>query len=188
MSPRSAITVPRMKNASVSEQKTLKAEQRGGVKGPLGDVTSRIPRPTDVGSIAPDGPEEIGRARIGIDNPGKPLGTHAYTVLAGRDSRHPRWSAVGLPGHASESGGAHGDDSVERLRMPKALTSGVYPLLKPGTTLLVTDAPVLEHTTGPALSTIRSGLPESEPTAAVQRRTDTHPDPGAAPVETILVN
>jgi hypothetical protein len=128
---------------------------------------------------------EIGRARIDVEHPGKPLGTHAFTVLAGGDSQHPRWSAVGLPGHAPESGGAHDDAAIERLRMPRALTSRLYPLLKPGTTFLVTDAPVLEHTTGPALAVMRSGLPAGEPTAAVQR---TEIRPGAAPVESILVN
>ena len=129
--------------------------------------------------------KEIGRAKIGIENRGKPLGTHAYTVLAGGDSQHPRWHAIGLPGHAAESGDGHDEDAVERLRMPRDLTSRLYPLLEPGTTLLVTDAPVLEHTTGTNLYVMRSGLPEDTATTRV-REIDARP--GAAPVESILVN
>jgi hypothetical protein len=129
--------------------------------------------------------KEIGRAKLGIENAGEPLGTHAYTVLAGRDTKHPRWHAVGLPGHAAESGGGHDEDAIERLRMPRELTSRLYPLLEPGTTLLVTDAPVLEHTTGKNLYVMRSGLPEDTTTSRV-RKIDERP--GAAPVESILIN
>jgi hypothetical protein len=128
---------------------------------------------------------EIGRAKIGIEDAGEPLGTHAYTVLAGGDTRHPRWHAIGLPGHAAESGGGHDENAVDRLRMPRELTSRLYPLLEPGTTLLVTDAPVLEHTTGKNLYVMRSGLPEDTTTSRV-RKIDERP--GAAPVESILIN
>jgi hypothetical protein len=101
---------------------------------------------------------EIGRVRIDIDNPGKPLGTHAYTVL--RDnSGQTRWSVVGLPGHAAESNGGHDKFAVERLLIPKVLISRLSPLLQPGATLLVTDAPILPHTTGPSLSVMRAGMP-----------------------------
>lgn len=107
--------------------------------------------------------KEIGRARIDIKDPGRPLGTHAYTVLAGGNGGSPRWHAIGLPGHARESKGMLDKDALDRIRMPKALTHQLFPLLKPGTTMLVTDAPILEHTTGPSLYVMRSGLPEEEP-------------------------
>jgi hypothetical protein len=128
---------------------------------------------------------EIGRARIGIANPGKPLGTHAYTVLGGGQGGHPRWSAVGLPGHAAESKGGHDKDAAERLRMPRALTDDLYPLLAPGTTLLITDAPVLEHTTGRQLYVMRSGLPESTPVAEPPRPAGRRTP---APVESVRIN
>lgn len=128
---------------------------------------------------------EIGRARIKVDNAGAPLGTHAYTVLAGGAVGHPRWSAVGLPGHAAESGGAHDANALERLHMPKAMSSRLYPLLEPGTTLLLTDAPILKHTTGPTLAVMRSGLPEGEPnTTAVPTSDGRIP----APVESVRMN
>ncbi|MEA3277479.1 MAG: L,D-transpeptidase [Pseudomonadota bacterium] len=128
---------------------------------------------------------EIGRARIAIDNPGKPLGTHAYTVLAGGDSQHPRWSTVGLPGHAAESAGTQDLDAVDRLLMPQTLTSRLYPLLEPGTTMLVTDAPILEHTTGPSLYVMSSGIPGSE-TIAESKELAERQVP--APVESVRIN
>jgi hypothetical protein len=128
---------------------------------------------------------EIGRARIEVVNPGEPLGTHAYTVLAGDDGGHPHWSAVGLPGHAAESAGGHDEDAIERLRMPREITTRLYPLLEPGTTMLVTDAPVLEHTTGPSLYVMRSGLPERESSTGATKAGDRE---GPAPVESVLIN
>ncbi len=122
--------------------------------------------------------KEIGRARIDITDPDRPLGTHAYTVLAGGNDAAPRWHAVGLPGHAAESQGVQDQDAINRVRLPKALTRELYPLLKPGTTLLLTDAPILEHTTGPSLYVMRSGLPDEEP---AQRH-------GGAPVKQIMIN
>lgn len=111
---------------------------------------------------------EIGRARIKINNAGEPLGTHAYTVLAGGGSGHPRWSAVGLPGHAAESGGAHDENALERLHLPQAMRSQLYPLLGPGTTLLVTDASILKDTTGPSLAVLGSGLPKGAPVEEIR--------------------
>ena len=128
---------------------------------------------------------EIGRARIDVDNAGAALGTHAYTVLTGADGAHPRWSAVGLPGHAAESGNAHDASAISRLHMPKAMSVQLYPLLKPGTTLLVTDAPILAHSTGPTLAVMRSGLPEGQSTAR-PIQTDDRRIP--APIESIRIN
>ena len=122
---------------------------------------------------------------IQVANPGEPLGTHAYTLLAGGDTRHPRWSAIGLPGYAAKSKGAQDRDAVKRLGMPRALTSRLYPLLEPGTTMLVTDAPILEHRTGPSLYVMRSGRPGSELTAESQEPAKRQ---APAPVEPVLIN
>lgn len=104
---------------------------------------------------------EIGRAHLTIETPEKPLGTHAYLVLEGGEPGHPRWSTIGLPGHAAESMGTHDENAIERLKMPHEFTNRLYNLLEPGTTMLITDAPVLEHTTGTSLKVMGSGKPES---------------------------
>ncbi len=49
--------------------------------------------------------------------------------------------------------------SAARLRLPQDFAQSLYPLLVPGTTLLVTDAPVLEENSGSKLTVISSGNP-----------------------------
>jgi hypothetical protein len=80
-------------------------------------------------------------------------------MLAADNAQRPRWSAIGLPGHAGESEDPIDYTAIERIRIPQAFVSHLYSLLAPGTTILITDAPVLDHTTGPVLSVMRSGLP-----------------------------
>ena len=48
-------------------------------------------------------------------------------------------------------------DPLARIDAPRGFSTGLAALLEPGTTILVTDAPVLEHTTGPRLDVIATG-------------------------------
>jgi hypothetical protein len=166
---------------ALGASETLRWQPQASPEGPLTLVVSAADRR----AIVLRNGKEIGRARIGIEEPERPLGTHAYTVLAGDGPGHARWSAIGLPGHAAESGGQHDDDAYRRVRLPGELSREIAPLLAPGTTMLITDAPVLEHTTGPSLYVMRSGLPEQAP-AALPSRVGDHRGP--APVESILIN
>jgi hypothetical protein len=100
-------------------------EPEASPQGPLSLVASAADRRV----IVLRNGVEIGRARIKIENDGAPLGAHPYTVLPGSASGHPRWSAVGLPGHAAESGHAHDENALERLHMPSAMRGQLYPLL-----------------------------------------------------------
>jgi len=106
---------------------------------------------------------EIGRAKVAIDRPEEPFGTHALVMLEGAgegasklDPSAPahRWTAVGLPGHAGRS--AQPALDVARIRLPPAFAHALYIALSPGATLLVTDAPVLAHTTGVALGVVNA--------------------------------
>jgi hypothetical protein len=112
---------------------------------------------------------EIGRAKVAVQQPNVPLGTHAYIMQegAGRGSSpiapnkpaH-RWVAVGLPGHAGEDKQPLDPSQANRVRMPSSFASALYDALAPGTTLLVTDAPVLEEkTTGVALNVMNADAP-----------------------------
>lgn len=112
---------------------------------------------------------EIGRAKIAVSQPGEPLGTHAFIMQEGPsqgaspiapDKPAHRWIAVGLPGHAGEDRQPLDPSQANRVRMPPAFASAVYDALTPGTTLLVTDAPVLEEkTTGVALTVMNADVP-----------------------------
>lgn len=102
---------------------------------------------------------EIGRAQVEVRDPDQPLGTHVFTVVESRADGAPRWSAVGVPGHAGEEGMPLDPAQVERVAIPEAFRASVTPLLVPGTTLMVTDAAVLPSTTGVAMTVVTNAAP-----------------------------
>ncbi|MGH6861838.1 MAG: L,D-transpeptidase [Phyllobacterium sp.] len=111
---------------------------------------------------------EIGRAQIAIRDPDKPLGTHVYVIKSAATTATdplepgmPRWTAIGVPGHAAESGIALDPAAVHRIMLPDLFARDVYPLLQPGTTLMVTDAAVLPANTALRQHVLDSNPPES---------------------------
>ena len=114
---------------------------------------------------------EIGRSKLAISQPTQPFGTHAFIMQEGlgigyspilKSAPAHRWLAVGIPGHADEHGQALKPDHVGRIQMPPNFAKALYDILTPGTTLLVTDAPILEQqTTGVALNIMNSDQPEA---------------------------
>ncbi len=111
---------------------------------------------------------EIGRAALTIDDPGKPLGTHAFIVKAGMlpaesllvpGAAAHNWMAIPIPGYADGGGRDSTLAVVERIHLSREFTRSVYPLLAPGTTLLILDAPVLEENTGSMLTVMGAGNP-----------------------------
>jgi hypothetical protein len=108
---------------------------------------------------------EIGRAQLVVTDPTKPLGTHAFIVKegmgAGKSVLVPgavarNWMSVALPGYCDTAGTDLSSVVGGRLRMPPDFARNVYPLFVPGTTLLVTDAPVLQQTTGVNMTVMSS--------------------------------
>lgn len=92
---------------------------------------------------------EIGRARA--EAPANDFETHVLTRTTTSDGR-PQWIYSGVPGHAGEAGKALDPAVLAQVRMPTAFRDAVNPLVTPGTTVLVTEAPILEHTTGKMLT------------------------------------
>jgi hypothetical protein len=119
---------------------------------------------------------EIGRARITIENPQTPLGTEAFVRKAAAASvvaavtpapgatpeagPSLRWMAIPLPGPA---GPAADLADPERIHLPPGFAKQLAGVLEVGATLYVTDAPVLEETTGRALNVVNSDPPSAEP-------------------------
>lgn len=113
---------------------------------------------------------EIGRARIGVHEPGKPLGTHAFVMTADLlevenplvpGTRMPKWTAIAMPGHFDEAGRDISANAVARLSMPAGFARAVHGLLAPGATLYVTDAPILTEHTRSDFTVLSTGAPES---------------------------
>jgi hypothetical protein len=125
-------------------------------RAPAGPLTLVISGADQRAVLLRDG-LEIGRAKVRVRDDGRPLGTHAYSMLGTTAAGHSRWSAIGLPRHAGEARDDAHDDPLARIDAPRGFSEGLARLLEPGTTVLVTDAPVLEHTTGPRLDVIATG-------------------------------
>jgi hypothetical protein len=75
----------------------------------------------------------------------------------------PRWIAVGVSGYGSEGKRPLDPAEAARVSMPPEFAKAVYPLLVPGTTMMVTDAAVLESTTGVNLAVVTNQPPPAKP-------------------------
>jgi hypothetical protein len=113
---------------------------------------------------------EIGRSRVLFTDPGKPVGTHAFIVKEGagqgesvilKGAAARNWIAVPMPGYADAAGTDLSSVVGGRVRMPQDFAKQLYPLLVPGTTMLVTDAPVLEENSGKQMTVMGAGNPNN---------------------------
>ncbi len=113
---------------------------------------------------------EIGRAAIEVADPDKPLGTHAFIVEMGNGDGTSvllsgaaacNWVVVPVTGYRDSAGSDLSEIVASRVRLPQAFGQAVYPLLVPGTTLLITDAPVLEENTGHPLTVLDLGASDA---------------------------
>jgi hypothetical protein len=84
-------------------------------------------------------------------------GSGTSVLLAGAAARN--WMAVPMPGYRDAAGSELSAVAGGRVRIPQDFARSLYPLLVPGTTLLLTDAPVLEENSGAKLTVLSSGNP-----------------------------
>lgn len=159
----SVVKVPRL---SASEEYRWKPEL--SPDGPLSIIMSGA----DLRVLVYRNGREIGRSKLSLSQPGRPLGTHAFIMQDGwaggnspiaKDSPAHRWTAVGIPGHADEQGRGLNATEAGRVNLPPRFAQALYEALTPGTTLLVTDAPILEQkTTGVTASILDSDKPKGK--------------------------
>jgi len=108
---------------------------------------------------------EIGRARISVAPGLASIGTQAYVLLAG-DTGIPsavlpgrtglNWQSIPMPGYSARVGTTLDSEVVSRVTVSPEFGQLVYDQMKPGTSLVVTDAAVLPKTTGAAMTVITS--------------------------------
>ena len=90
----------------------------------------------------------IGRAALRIDNPAEPLGSRAYTMLAGVAGTASAF-VPGRPAHqwmtvkTDSRENASLRDLARRVHVAPEFATKVYDVVTPGTTIVVTDAPAL---------------------------------------------
>lgn len=148
----------------LDEDETFRWEPEKSPTGPVSLVMSAA----DERVIVLRNGVEIGRAKLHVTDPLRPLGAHAFIVgegegsgqsvlVAGAPARN--WIAVSLPGYAGATGSDLASVVGARVRMPEVFARDVYPLLVPGTTLVVLDAPILAQNTGVGMTVLANGAP-----------------------------
>lgn len=98
---------------------------------------------------------EIGRSRAAL--PAGNDSTHVLTLGADVAGK-PVWFYVGVPGHGDESGQAVDETIRNRVQVPPEFYARAMSVQTPGTTLLVTPAPLSQGMTGASL-TVLNGSP-----------------------------
>lgn len=121
----------------------------------VGPVTIVISRSDGALSVLRNG-IEIGRTSAQVN--GAVDGddsTHVLTLATGEDGK-PAWIFAGVAGHADEEGRIVDEATRNRIHLPQEFYDKVAAILAPGTTLLVTAAPLSAGTPGASL-TVLSG-------------------------------
>lgn len=167
-----AMMAPIDPNGKVSDLSPLasgEASRWHPEKSPEGPVSVLISR-ADARVLVMRNGIEIGRAKLVIDDPSRPFGTHVFIAQPGfqavshpsaKDLRLHNWIGVALPGHLEDGNTQPDPNAVSRLHVDEAFLRAAYPLFVPGTTLMVTDAPVLESTTNVSM-TVFDTLPPAK--------------------------
>ena len=126
-------------------------------KAPEGPVSMLLSRQDQRVVVLRNG-VEIGRSRIAIGDPERPFGTQVYVRTAPTDgaTAAPSWVAVGVIGHYGDDATPPDASAIERIALPEVFRVQLDPLLLPGTSLVVTDAPILEQTTGAKMAVLSS--------------------------------
>jgi len=105
---------------------------------------------------------EIGRATVKLTGSETPLGTHAFVMAQQKDDANMQsWIGLGITGHMDDSNRAPDPDATKRIHLPDAFLHELTPVLAAGSTMMITDEPVLESTTGVHLSVLSSSAEDS---------------------------
>lgn len=87
---------------------------------------------------------EIGRTRVKIVGHA-PLHTHALVLMekrAGSDTASGDWMLIDLPGDAGLPKERRHSHDIDRIRMPPDFAASLATILKPGSTILISDLPL----------------------------------------------
>ena len=96
---------------------------------------------------------EIGRSKVRINDTG--FATHVMTY-AGLDGGDPRWVYVGVPGRAGEAGKYADMSILSATDMPAGFAAALKAAIVPGSTILLTEAPLSAGSTGKNLTLLAS--------------------------------
>lgn len=109
---------------------------------------------------------EIGRAKIAIANPSDSIGTHIYVAhtennatSSTTEDNNPEIKWLAHPVTDANYGGKYHGDALEqfaRVKVPDSFLREVQQIISEGTTMIITDAPILRKTTGKDMAVLSS--------------------------------
>ena len=98
---------------------------------------------------------EIGRSKIKFHTNDQPVGTHL--LVAHEDAGNSlKWISSPITGHMDDTNALPESELLKQIIIPHDFHAMMLPVIVSGTTLMVTDAPILEHTTGVEMSVMSS--------------------------------
>lgn len=115
---------------------------------PAGPVTIIISRSDQRAVVLRNG-VEIGRSRISIQD--SDTQTHVLTLTRDAGARA-QWITVGVPGHEAENDVPVNPAVMAEAKFPVKFLALLQGITVPGTTVLVTQSPILPETTGAKLT------------------------------------
>lgn len=138
-------------NARLFADQPYRWEPEKSTKGPMSIVLSKY----DERIVVLRNGVEIGRAKVQFVDATKPIGTHVFVAKQPAGTKT-QWISVGMIGHMDDANTLPDPDAVKRIVLPHDFQQKITPLIVSGTTLMVTDAPIMEHTTGKEMAVISS--------------------------------
>ncbi len=145
-------------HAPLQAAESFRWEPEKAPEGPLTIIVSR----SDQRLVALRNGVEIGRARITL--PGRDFETHVLTYAQAHPGSAPHWIYVGVPGHLGEQGKLADVGVLAAASLPAPFRDHLRQAITPGTSLLITQAPINPASTGQRL-TVMASHPGSDPAA-----------------------
>lgn len=133
----------------LAEDEPYRWNPETSLEGPITIIVSR----SDQRIVVLRNGSEIGRARVEV--PTDDFETHVMTYTRLADGRT-RWITVGVPGHSGDEGQVMDVGTLAQMRMPREYLNALNAVIVPGTTVLVTQAPVLPENSGRRMTVMAS--------------------------------
>ena len=160
-----AFLSPLMADGKVQDHERLSAKETYrwnpdlSTSGPVSMLISR----TDKRLVVVRNGKEIGRCKISIANEKDSIGTFIYVaheknnIPSSGSGKNIQWLSCELS-DTNYGSGTHGDHKAQlgRIKIPDAFLQDIQPVMQEGTTMVITDAPILRKTTGKEMAVISS--------------------------------
>lgn len=137
----------------LSESETYRWTPEKSSTGPISILISR----SDKRLVVLRNGTEIGRCKVTVKNETDSIGTVLYVAQKASEANQIKWTANKLSdNYYGRVANASSTSQMERIKIPDEFLQKCGPVIAEGTTLLVTDAPILRKTSGKEMTVLTS--------------------------------